>query len=139
VRCREVGLRRRAFAEDELRFQRQGYDASGGREEFLSYELDDESLVAYARLRSCSTGAYLRELKVFGQVVPLAAPPTSDWQHRGFGGRLLEACEAIARDEWGECVLRVTSGVGVREYYRQNARKRGHTAFMDGPYVALAV
>jgi len=137
IRCREVGLRGRRFRGSEVRFDRIGYEASGGREEFLSLAVDEDALVGYARLRGSERGAYLRELKVFGHVVPLNGEPSSEWQHRGFGARLLEGCERIAREEWGHSVLRVTSGVGVREYYRQYARRRGRTARMDGPHVAL--
>lgn len=137
VRCREVGLRKRAYTVGEVALHRLDYDASDGREVFLSLDLPDESLIGYARLRHGAAGAYLRELKVFGNVVPIHAASGQDWQHRGFGSRLLEECEAIARDEWGLEVLRVTSGVGVRDYYRQHAARHGRPAFMDGPYVAL--
>jgi elongator complex protein 3 len=137
VRCREVGLRRRALDAADVQLRRQEYDASGGEETFLSIETLEGCLVAYARLRHCPTGAYLRELKVFGPMMPLDGTASSDWQHRGFGGRLLEACESIARDERGHDALRVTSGVGVREYYRRHARKRGRESFMDGPHVVL--
>ncbi len=137
VRCREVGLRQRTFDEGRVELRRQEYNANGGREVFLAYELEDESLVGYARLRGCDTGAYLRELKVFGHAVPIHATPGADWQHRGFGGRLVSACEEIATQDWGHRDLRVTSGVGVREYYRQYARTRGREARMDGPYIVL--
>lgn len=137
IRCREVGLRRRAFAADEVQLGRQTYEASGGREEFLSLDLEDGALVGYARLRLAATDAYVRELKVFGQIVPIGSEPTRDWQHRGFGGELLEACEGIVRDEWGLAAMSVTSGVGVREYYRQYARKRGREATLEGPYVRV--
>lgn len=137
VRCREVGLRHRAFDDGSVALRRQEYEASGGREVFLAYELEDESLVGYARLRGCGTGAYFRELKVFGQTVPIHGAPSKDWQHRGFGARLVAACEEIAMQEWGYEAMRVTSGVGVREYYRQYARERGRMARMDGPYVMM--
>ncbi len=137
IRCREVGLRKHAYEPSEVAMVRTDYEASGGREVFLSLELPDRTLVGYARLRGCEFGAFLRELKVFGNVVPIHATSVGDWQHRGFGARLLEACEALSGGEWGFDVLRITSGVGVREYYRQYAAKRGRQAFPDGPYVAL--
>jgi elongator complex protein 3 len=136
VRCREVGLRGRAFARDGLQIRRQDYRASGGEEAFLSIETPQDDLVAYARLRDCEAGAYLRELKVFGPSVPLDAV-SADWQHRGFGRQLLAACESIAREDWGHDALSVTSGVGVREYYRRYARERGGIATLVGPYVVL--
>ncbi|HYS71426.1 MAG TPA: tRNA uridine(34) 5-carboxymethylaminomethyl modification radical SAM/GNAT enzyme Elp3, partial [Thermoplasmata archaeon] len=137
VRCREVGLRRRPFTPGGVSLHRQTYDASGGREVFLSLELEDGALVGYARLRGCDAGPYLRELKVFGQPVPIGGEPGAEWQHRGFGARLLAACEEIVGREWGHRAFRVTSGVGVREYYRKYARERGRVAGMDGPYVRL--
>jgi len=91
VRCREVGLRRRPFTPGGVSLHRQTYDASGGREVFLSLELEDGALVGYARLRGCDAGPYLRELKVFGQPVPIGGEPGAEWQHRGFGARLLAA------------------------------------------------
>lgn len=138
IRCREVGLRRRPFTEDAVRLRRQDYEASGGRESFLSLEIDDDTLIGYARLRVSETGAYLRELKVFGHVVPIHSDPGSDWQHRGFGALLLDECGRLA-SEAGKDAMRVTSGVGVREYYRRYATRRGRSATMDGPHVVLPV
>ena len=40
-----------------------------------------------------------------------------EWQHRGFGRRLVAEAERIASEN-GRGRIRVTSGVGVREYYR---------------------
>jgi len=119
VRCREVGLRGVEPRPGALTHLREDYEASGGREVFLS--LEDEGrdvLVAYARLRIDSAGATVRELKVFGQVVPIHAPGGGRWQHRGIGRGLLERCEALARGEFHTPRIRVTSGVGVRGYYR---------------------
>jgi len=138
IRCREVGLRRRAFRDSEVRFDREAYGASRGREEFLSLAVDEDTLVGYARLRGCEGRAYLRELKIFGTVVPLDGEPSAEWQHRGFGARLLEECERIAGDEWGLPALLVTSGVGVREYYRRHGARAGRAVWMDGPHVAIA-
>jgi elongator complex protein 3 len=137
IRCREVGLRRRAFRDPEVRFDRQAYEASGGREEFLSLAVDEDTLVGYARLRGCGGRAVLRELKVFGTVVPLDGEPSAEWQHRGFGARLLEECERIAGDEWGLSKFLVTSGIGVREYYRRHGARTGRAVHMEGPHVAI--
>jgi len=132
-----TALLRRAFRDTEVQYHRQTYAACGGWEEFLSLTVDEDALVGYARLRGSDGGAYLRELKVFGHVVPIRGEPAREWQHRGFGTRLLEACERIAREEWGVPELFVMSGVGVREYYRTYARRRGRRARMEGPYVVL--
>lgn len=119
VRCREVGFRAVAPREDSLAVLRSDYEASGGVETFVSIEDPGlDILVAYARLRIDASEATIRELKVFGRVVPIHAAARGRWQHRGFGRRLMSECERIARDEFGARTMRVTSGVGVRGYYR---------------------
>ena len=131
IRCREIGLQRRALSAEEVMLHRTDYDASGGREVFLSFEDPEErTLVGYARLRIGDVTAYVRELKVFGEVVPLREAPHGRWQHRGYGRRLMVECERIARDEFDRPRLYVTSGVGVRGYYRGLGYDR------DGPYMA---
>ena len=119
VRCREVGFRGIEPRPEALRLLREDYESSGGHEVFLSLEDPElEVLVAYARLRLEAERATVRELKVFGRIVPLHEAPGSRWQHRGIGRRLMEQCEAIARDEFCVHRMRVTAGVGVRGYYR---------------------
>ena len=131
IRCREIGLQRVALRADAVRLHRSDYEASGGTEVFLSFEdFAGDVLVGYARLRVGPAGAILRELKVFGPVVPLDTEPGGRWQHRGYGGRLLAECERIASEEFGLREVRVTSGVGVREYYRRLGYAR------CGPYMA---
>ncbi len=119
VRCREVGFRGVEPRLEALRVLREDYASSGGHEVFLSLEDPERDvLVAYARLRIDAWGATVRELKVFGRIVPLHEAPGGRWQHRGFGRRLMEEAEAVARDEFHAARMRVTSGVGVRGYYR---------------------
>jgi elongator complex protein 3 len=116
IRCREVGLRGRAeYRPEELMERRIVYEASGGREEFLSLVLEDDSLAGYARLRMpCGDAALVRELKVFGRLARLGEE--GEWQHRGIGRRLLRWAESRASGE-GYADLKVTSGVGARGYY----------------------
>ena len=131
IRCREVGLQGTAPAPDALELRRTEYEASGGLEVFLSVEDSaGAALVGYSRLRIGDAGAFLRELKVFGQVVPIAAEAGERWQHRGYGARLLAECERVAREEHGVRDLLITSGVGVRGYYRRFGYAR------RGPYMA---
>jgi elongator complex protein 3 len=40
------------------------------------------------------------------------------WQHRGYGARLVEAAEELARNE-GYSSLEITSGIGARGYYKR--------------------
>jgi len=132
---------------DDLRLDVCGYDASGGREWFVSHVDDDDHIFSYLRYRVNGVDgekagrAFIRELRVVGApaslgVDPLGdivgegeegctpaidiepAPPTlADSQHRGLGTRLLEWAEDMTVDE-GIGVLDVMSGVGVRGYYR---------------------
>ena len=119
VRCREVGFRGIEPRPEAIRLMREDYESSGGQEVFLSLEDPErEVLVAYARLRTDGDRATVRELKVFGRLVPIHEPSGSRWQHRGLGRRLMEECELVARDEFHARDLRVTAGVGVRGYYR---------------------
>lgn len=59
--------------------------------------------------------ATIRELKVFGKIVSIGEDG-EDWQHRGYGKSLVREAERIAKDN-GKSGIRVTSGVGVRQYY----------------------
>ncbi len=119
VRCREVDFRTRDPQPEAIRLLREDYESSGGHEVFLSLEDPGEDiLVAYARLRIDAAGATVRELKVFGRLVPLHEEPGRRWQHRGMGRQLMEECESVARDEFLVRRMRVTAGVGVRGYYR---------------------
>jgi elongator complex protein 3 len=116
VRCREVGHSGADLDDPEdAEFRIIDYEASGGTEHFVSLVCGD-SLIGYSRLRTDgSKTAYIRELKVFGKIVSIGEHGT-DWQHRGFGRRLVERSEQLAQS-YGAEVLRVTSGVGVRGYY----------------------
>jgi len=119
VRCREVGFREVAPRPESVTLLRTDYESSDGLEVFLSYEDPiQDVLVAYARLRIDASGATLRELKVFGRLVPIHESAGEQWQHRGFGRRLMAESERIAREEFHATRIRVTSGVGVRGYYR---------------------
>jgi elongator complex protein 3 len=119
IRCREVGLMGiRHFSADQVSREVVAYRASGGMEYFISDILSEEdALVGYARLRIDGRLARIRELKVFGQMA--AFGQRGEAQHRGFGKALLQEAERIA-SSWDceECL--VTSGVGVRNYYRAN-------------------
>ncbi|KHO47769.1 MAG: elongator complex protein 3 [archaeon GW2011_AR5] len=112
IRCREAGHVGKIEGEPEL--SRLDYRASGGREIFLSYE-SDNALFAFLRLRPGET-ARIRELHVYGSMVPIAKKSETDSQHTGFGRKLMEEAEQIAREN-GAKEITVTSGIGVRRYY----------------------
>ena len=128
IRCREVG-HTGAVLEDssKVELNTYSYEASGGEERFISFDYEG-SLVGYSRLRLDGSGtASVRELKVFGNETAIGAA-ADFWQHRGYGGRLLAEAEKVAAEE-GYAEVRVTSGVGVREYYASKGYR------LDAPYM----
>ncbi|MBI2127404.1 MAG: GNAT family N-acetyltransferase, partial [Thaumarchaeota archaeon] len=118
------------------------YDASEGKEIFLSF--DDKSadaLVGFLRMRVPSDKSHrkeiagnsaclVRELHVYGPVVPVGEKEDASWQHKGFGRALMEKAERIAADEYDAKKMVVISALGTKEYYR----KLGYAS--DGPYVS---
>ncbi len=138
IRCREIGRSQVKVTPDEsdVKLSVSEYRASGGKEEFLSFELPREDcLVGYARLRLPGDGseiARVRELHVYGEMVPISEKAGNRWQHRGFGERLLNECEERAMEE-GYGSVEVTSGVGARNYYRRLGYER------SGPYMAKSL
>src|SRR5881296_1959163 len=116
IRCREVGqasLRREINSTiTHVELQRISYQASTGTEVFLSYEdVELDILVGYLRLRIPGEKAHrseiidqdaaiVRELHVFGQTVPVGGRVEGAFQHKGYGSRLLQESERIAREEF---------------------------------------
>jgi len=127
IRCREYGHRAQAGGEiGEPRMVRQDYEASAGREIFLSFADERETLFGLVRLRIQSRPglpangnlALIRELHIYGPEVPLNQQRPGAVQHRGLGRALLSEAERIARDEFQAQEIVVLSGVGAKEYYR---------------------
>jgi len=119
IRCREYGHRLRdGWAVGEPRLIRLDYETLGGREVFLSYEDEDETLFGLLRLRINGEKAVVRELHIFGSEVPLGGRLERAAQHHGLGEGLLREAERIARGEFKADRLSVLSGVGARGYYR---------------------
>ena len=117
IRCREVGQNDISLDDPSLITMKDTeYQASGGIEHFISLEYDD-MLIGYVRLRLDDDTASVRELKVFGKMAALGEQG-EDWQHRGFGRQLMARAEELAAHA-GKKRMRVTAGVGVREYYAQ--------------------
>ncbi len=96
------------------------YEASGGKEFFISFEdKEQDILLGFARLR-IGEQAFLRELHVYGQSIPIGSEDSSEFaiQHKGLGKKLLERAEGIAK-QFGKKELLVLSGAGVKEYYKK--------------------
>jgi len=140
IRCREIGhlpSDKEVPDNASVELKETFYKASGGIELFLSVEIPAvDSLVGYARLRipdeSNAHSALLRELHVYGQMVPISERQGNHWQHKGFGERLVAECEEHA-SERGMREVKVTSGVGARNYYRRLGYER------NGPYMSKTV
>lgn len=142
VRTREVGIQEihNKVRPNEVELIRRDYVANGGWETFLSYEDPEQDiLVGLLRLRKCSAETFrpeltnasiVRELHVYGSVVPVNARDPTKFQHQGFGMLLMEEAERIALEEHRSTKLAVISGVGTRNYYR----KLGYE--LDGPYMS---
>ena len=131
IRCREVGhkmLNNITPDTENTKVLRTDYDASGGKEIFLSFEdVKKDILIGFARLREPGNEAgytIIRELKVFGQMLPVGEKPKYEWQHRGYGEKLVRECERITNEEFGYKKILVNSGAGARNYYRKNGYRK---------------
>ena len=143
IRYREVGHKlEKGILPDlnSIKLCRLDYDASKGKEIFLSFEdVKNDILIGFLRLRipykpfrneiDEKTGL-VRELHVYGQTVPIGLTKQQAWQHKGFGNRLLKESEGIAREEFDMKKMVVISGVGTRKYYEKFGYKK------DGPFVS---
>jgi elongator complex protein 3 len=143
IRYREIGRKipeQNKIDEYEIKVLR--YDASYGKEYFISAELpEDDILLGFVRLRIPGKfifrpeinekTALIRELHVYGSEVPLFDKKGTliTAQNKGIGKALMKKAEDIALKEKMEKIL-VISGVGVREYYYKLGYKK------EGPYVS---
>ena len=142
VRTREVGIKEvhTKALPDEIELIRRDYFANDGWETFISYEDPTQDiLVGMLRLRKIGNKRFMpelsencsmvRELHVYGSVVPVHTRDPNKFQHQGFGTLLMEEAERIAVEEHGSDKMAVIAGVGTRHYYR----KLGYT--LEGPYM----
>jgi elongator complex protein 3 len=146
IRCREVGHR---LAVDhvkpdleKVKILIQRYEASEGTELFISAEDPENNvLLGYLRMRVPSPRAHrpeiievpsaiVRELHVYGQLVPVGKHSESAWQHKGYGADLLKEAERLAEHEFDLKKLLVISALGTRRYYMRFGYER------DGVYVS---
>lgn len=123
TRCREYGHRLRdGWTIGKPQLTRFDYDASHGKEVFLCYEDENETLFGLLRLRISpwwhnGNKALVRELHIFGPEVPLGEKKEQAAQHQGLGQKLLQEAERIADEEFHATKISILSGVGVRDYY----------------------
>lgn len=132
VRFREAGRVSHKGIEpdyDSVRMEILEYEASGGVEFFLSLVDRNDVLVGILRLREPSPLAHrwevdsrtslIRELHVYGWMVPVGERPGPHAQHRGYGAMLLREAERISVEEIGARRIVVIAGIGAREYFRK--------------------
>jgi elongator complex protein 3 len=133
VRTREVGIKdiHNKIRPDQIELIRRDYYANGGWETFLSYEDPEQDiLIGMLRLRKLADKTFrkeliqeqssmVRELHVYGSVVPIHSRDPKKFQHQGYGTLLMEEAERIAFEEHGSGKMAVIAGVGTRNYYRK--------------------
>ena len=149
IRSREVKDRR--VDPKDIRLCVHEFKASYAREFFISFESKEEKtgervLHSFLRLRlpnkNYNTNNYIKELQgaalirevhVYGQMIPTYNKLIGNNeifksfknQHTGLGRRMIECAENIAKSEGYEKIA-ITSGVGVRNYYKKyNYRLEG--------------
>jgi len=125
IRCREI--RGEYDPKEKPELFRIDYDASDGKEIFLSFESKNKKrLYALLRLRIPSetpipvleNTAIIREVHTYGQMIPINKKTLAP-QHRGLGKKLIKEAEKIAKKEFGLKKIAAISGIGVRPYWRK--------------------
>ena len=130
IRCREV--KDVNVNPDDINIDITTYPGSGGTEYFISFEAnvkETKYLIGFIRLRLCNTvdkitqlpilhdSALIRELHVYSNLSNVGNNIESSYQHKGYGKRLIEEAEKIAKEN-GYSKIAIISGTGVRNYYR---------------------
>jgi elongator complex protein 3 len=134
IRCREI--KKEYGNKEKIYLFRKDYNASKGKEIFLSFENKKrDKLYALLRLRISKGKSYLpvldragiiREIHTYGQMTPVGSKPLSS-QHRGLGKKLMKRAEQIVKKEFNLNKIAVISGIGVRGYYEKLGYKLKHT------------
>jgi elongator complex protein 3 len=122
IRCREP--KNKEINWDKIVIKVKAYDASNGKEFFISVEdIENDLLIGFVRMRFPSEmlreeitkdSALIRELHVYGTAVGVGS--SGSVQHKGWGKKLMAKAEEIAISN-GKKKMIVISGIGVREYY----------------------
>jgi len=149
IRCREVGHRllmdKVKPNPDNIKISTIKEKASEGEEIFISADDSiNDVLVGYLRLRIPSEKAHrseiipettsiVRELHVYGSLVPVGRHVAKAWQHKGYGGILLAEAERISKEHYDRKKVVVISALGTKQYYR----RFGYN--YDGPYVSKSL
>lgn len=135
IRCREVGNRTQKadlkLNMDKVKILTSSYSASEGTEIFISAEEpENDVLIGYLRLRIPSEKAsrpevkatpcsIVRELHIYGSLVPVGMHIDKAWQHKGYGETLLAEAERITREDYNLKKILVISALGTKQYYKR--------------------
>jgi elongator complex protein 3 len=150
IRCREVGHLQYKYNYkpnlSDIKLITNRYMASEGEEVFLSFEdIKQDILIGLLRLRCPSNKnskselktektMLVRELHVYGPMVQVGKEAKiNQWQHRGWGERLMQAAEKISNEEFDTHKIIVLAGIGTRNYYRRFGYKK------EGPYMVKKI
>lgn len=120
IRFREIGFALRDFRKinTAINIKKKVYSASNGKEIFLEAVNKDGILFGLLRLRlDKKVPAMVRELHVYGPTLNLGEHGDNSWQHKGLGKKLMAEAEKISKKA-GYKKIKIISGVGVREYYK---------------------
>jgi len=133
IRCREVGHRmlKKCISPvtDDVKLMITREKTSKGEDVFISFEDPVNSiLVGYLRLRIPSEKAHrsevsskpssiVRELHVFGTMVPVGERRLDAWQHKGYGRRLIAEAERVSVEEYDRKRVVILSALGTKRYY----------------------
>jgi len=146
IRCREVGHRwlRDGVSLDpeKIMIKTITEEASDGQELFISAEdPGNDVLVGFIRLRipsekatrpeiASDKTAIVRELRIYGPLVPVGKHIAEAWQHKGYGAVLLSEAERISKEEYDKRKIVVISALGTKRYYMRFGYE------YDGPYMS---
>jgi len=144
IRCREV--REKYNLKEKIYLFKEIYQASGGKEIFLSFENKNRlKIFSFLRLRIPSqvferrknflpvldSAAIIREVQTLGEMVSVGFKKNAP-QHRGLGKKLIKKAEKIAAKEFRLMKIAVISGVGARNYWRKLGYKLKDTYMIKG-------
>jgi elongator complex protein 3 len=146
IRCREVGHRttinKVGLNSDRVKILTTKYTASEGEEIFISAEdTENDVLIGYLRSRIPSEKAHrqeirekpcsiVRELHVYGPLVPVGKHLPKAWQHKGYGSILLTEAERMSKEDYELKKILVISALGTKQYYMRFGYQ------YDGVYVS---
>jgi elongator complex protein 3 len=127
IRCREAGHSSKKVDPGRLKITHINYQASEGTEDFIQVEdKEADALVGFVRLRipheptrpeiDSHTGL-IRELHVYGRMVPVGEHRGDAWQHKGWGEALMAEAEKTAKERYDIRKMIVMSALGTKQYY----------------------